>query len=185
MTTAGAEAVQFEAVSLDGEAVAGGDFFLKALNFAVFELDDLATSGTDQVVVVSLVRNVVILRLGAEMAGLGQTGVAKQIEGTVDRRQAEMGVALRQLVVHRFRRDMFLAKKCGEDQFPLTGEFQLMFGEVAFQGLHLLHIFARCHGYASDGVVIKNQSSWPVKRRVSRGGKAGEGRFDDILSRCL
>jgi hypothetical protein len=165
MTAAGAEAVQFEAVGLNGEAVFGSDFFLQALNFAVFELDDLAAAGANQVVVVSFVGDVVILGLGAEMAGLSQACFAKQIERAVDRGQAEMGVTLRQLVIHRFRRDMFLAKKGAEDQFALAGELELMFGQVVFQGLHLFRIFARRHDYASVGAVIKNQSLWPVKRR--------------------
>jgi hypothetical protein len=165
MTAAGAEAVQFEAVGLNGEAVFGSDFFLQAFNFAVFELDDLAAAGANQVVVVSFVGDVVILGLGAEMAGLSQAGFAKQIERAVDRGQAEMGVALRQLVIHRFRRDMFLAKKGAEDQFALAGELELMFGQVVFQGLHLFRISARRHDYASVGVVIKDQSLWPVKRR--------------------
>ena len=115
MTAAGAEAVQFEAVGLDGEAVLDSDFFLQALDLAVFKLHDLAAAGANQVIVVSLVRDIVILGLGAEMAGLSQAGIAKQIEGAVDRRQAKMGIALRQLVVHGFRRDMFLSKKGTED----------------------------------------------------------------------
>lgn len=142
MTAAGAEAVQLEAVSLDGEAVLGGDFFLQALNLAIFELDDLAAAGANQVIVVPLMRDVVVLGLGTEMAGLGQAGIAKQIERAVDRGQAEMGVALRQLVVHGFRRNMLLTKKDVEDQFALTGELQLMFGQVVLQGLHLFCMFA-------------------------------------------
>src|SRR5215510_9845123 len=115
MTAAGAEAVQLEAVCFDGEAVLGGDFFLQAFDLAVFKLHDLATSGTNQVIMVPLVRYVVILSLGPEMPGLGQARIAKQIEGPVDRGQSEMGVALCQLVVHGFCRDMFLAKKGAED----------------------------------------------------------------------
>src|SRR5215470_14211764 len=163
MTAAGTETVELEAVSLNSEAVLGGDFLLQAFDLAVFELHDLAASGTNQVVVVPLVRDVVILSLGAEMAGLGQTRIAKQIEGTVDRGQAQMGIALRQLVVHGFRRDMFLAKKGSKNQLPLARKLQLMFGQMVFQGLHLFRIFARCHDQP-PGVVIKTQSYRPVKR---------------------
>lgn len=145
MTAAGTEPVQFKAVSLNGEAVLDGDFFLQAFDLAVFELHDLATPGTNQVVVVPLVRDVVILSLGPEMAGLGQAGIAKQIKGTVDRGQTEMGVTLCQLMVHGFRRDMLLAKKGAENQLALACEFQLMFGQVIFQGFHLFRIFTRCH----------------------------------------
>ena len=163
MTAAGTEAVKLEAVSLDSEAILGGDFLLQAFNFAVFELHNLATSGANQVVVVPLVRDVVILGLGPEVAGLGQARIAKQIEGTVDRGETQMGIAFRQLMVHGFRGDMFLAKKGTQNQLPLARELQLMFGQMVFQGLHLFRIFARCHDQP-PGVVIKTQSYRPVKR---------------------
>lgn len=184
MTAAGAEAVQLEAVSLDGEAVLDGDFFLQAFDLAVFELHDLATPGTNQVVVVPLVRDVVILSLGPEMAGLGQARLAKQIKGTVDRGQTEVGVTLRQLMVHGFRRDMLLAKKGTENQLALAGKFQLMFGQVVFQGLHLFRISTRCHEQPPGGV-IKNQSWRPVKRRDRRGEETSGAKFDGLLLCCL
>jgi hypothetical protein len=47
MTAAGTEAVQFETVGLDREAVACGDFLLEAFDVAIFELHDLAAVGAD------------------------------------------------------------------------------------------------------------------------------------------
>ena len=163
MAAAGTEAVELKAVSLDSEAVLGGDFLLQAFNLAVFELHDLAASSANEVVVVPLVRDVVILGLGPKVAGLGQTCITKQIEGAVDCGQAQMGIVLCQLVVHSFRRDMFLAKKGTKNQLPLASEFQLMFGQMVFQGFHLFRISARCHDQP-PGVVIKTQSYPLVKR---------------------
>lgn len=141
MTAARAEAVQFEAVRSDGEPVPGGDFFLQLLDLAVLELDDLLATGTNQVVVMPLVRDVVVLCLGAEMAGLRQAGFAKQVERAVDRGQAQMRVFLRQLVVHLFRRDVFLLEERFEDEFTLARVLQLVFSEVRLQRLHLFHMF--------------------------------------------
>ncbi len=86
MTATSTETIQFETVSRDSEAVPGRDFFLETLDVAVFELNDLATSGADQVVVVPFVRHIVVLSLSAEMSGLCQAGLAEKIECTVDRR---------------------------------------------------------------------------------------------------
>ena len=63
MTAARAETVEFEAVSLDGKAVSGGDFFLQLLDLAIFKLHDLPATGADEVVVVSFVRHVIVLSL--------------------------------------------------------------------------------------------------------------------------
>src|SRR5215831_15505418 len=70
-------------------------------------------------------------------------------------------------MVHSLRRDMFLAKKGTKNQLPLAREFQLMFGQMVFQGFHLSRIFARCHDQP-PGVVIKTQSFRPVKRWTRR-----------------
>ena len=77
MTAAGAEAVEFEAVGLDREAVACGDFFLKPFDVAIFEFHDLAAVGADQVIMMTLVRNVVVLGLRPEMPGLREARFAK------------------------------------------------------------------------------------------------------------
>src|SRR5574341_1366406 len=82
-----------------------------------------------------------------------------------------MGVALRQLVVHRFRRNMFLAKKGTEDQFALACELELVFGQVVFQGVHLFRIFARRHDQPPTGSSLKTNL-----RSRSRGEMAVEGR---------
>jgi hypothetical protein len=141
MLTAGTEPVELKAVRLNREAIAGCDLFLEPFDIAVFKLHDLSAIGADQVIMMSLVGNVVVLRLGSEVAGLRQSGLAKEIEGPIDRGQAKMRVFSGQLVVHLFRRDVFLFQEGIEDEFALTRELQLMFSQVLFQELHLFCMF--------------------------------------------
>jgi hypothetical protein len=140
MTTAGTEAVELKAMGLDGEAVPGGHFFLQLFDFAIFELHDSSAVGANEVVVVALVGDVVVLSLGTEVAGLGQAGFAKEIEGAVDRREPEMRVFSRKLMIHLFRRDVFLLEERVENQFTLAGEFQLMLSEMLLEHLHLFRV---------------------------------------------
>ena len=140
MTAAGAEAVQFEAVGLDGESVAGGDFLLELLDLAVFKFDDLAAAGADEMVVVSLVRHVIVLGLCAEMAGLGNTRIAEQVQRSIDGGQPQVGIALGELVIHRFCCDVFLPEKGVENELPLTREFQLVFRQVLLERVHFFSV---------------------------------------------
>ena len=140
MTAARTEAVEFEAVCLDRKAVVGGNFFLEALDVAVFKLHDLSAVGANEVVVVAFVGDIVVLGLGSEVPGLCQAGFAKEIERTVNRRQSQMRIFSRKLVVHLFRRDVFLLEEGVEDQFTLAGELQLMSAEVLFQHPNLFRI---------------------------------------------
>lgn len=141
MTTASAEPVEFKAVSRDGEAVSSRDFFLELFDLAVFKLHDLAAVGANQMVVMTLVGNVVILRLRAEMPGLCQTGFAKQVEGTVDGGKPQVRVFLRQLVIHLFGGDVFLLEECVKNEFALARVLQLVFAEMRFQRFHLFRMF--------------------------------------------
>jgi len=88
MTTARTEAVEFETVGLDCEAVEGGHFFLKTLDVAVFEFYNFSAAGADEMVVVTFMGHVVVLGLGAEVSGLCQASFAEEIERTVNRRQS-------------------------------------------------------------------------------------------------
>lgn len=140
MTTARTEAVEFEAMSLDRKAVTGSDFFLKTLDVAVFKLHNLSAAGANEVVVMTLMGDIVVLGLSAEVPGLCQTGFAKEIERAVNRRQSQMRIFSRKLVVHLFRRDVFLLEKGIEDQFTLAGKLQLMLSEMLFQPLHFFRM---------------------------------------------
>ena len=63
MTAAGAEPVQLEPVRVDGKAIAGRDLLLQLLDLAIFEFDDLAAARADEMIVMTLVGDVVVLRL--------------------------------------------------------------------------------------------------------------------------
>ena len=108
MTAAGAETIEFESVGLDDEAVTRGDFVLQLFDFTIFKLDDLAAAGADQMIVMTLMGDVIVLRLGAKMPGLRDPGVAKQIERPINGRQPQMRVGLGELVIHRFGSNVLL-----------------------------------------------------------------------------
>ncbi len=141
MTAASAEAVEFKAVSRNGEAVPGGDFLLKLFDIAVFKFHDLAAVGADQMVVVAFVGDVVVLRLRAEMSGLRQTCFAKQVERTVDGGQPQVRVFLRQLVIHLFGGNVFLLEECVKNELALARALQLVFAEMRFQRFFLFRVF--------------------------------------------
>ena len=126
MTTARAQAIELETVGLNGEPIAGGDFLLEFFDFAVFKLNNLAAAGADEMIVMSLMRDVIVLGLRTEVPRLGESCVAKQVQGPVDGGQSEMRISFGELVIHGFGGDVFLPEECREDEFTLTGELQLM-----------------------------------------------------------
>ena len=132
MTAAGTEAVQFEAVGLDREAVARGDFLLKPFDVAIFKLHDFPADGADEVIVVAFMGDVVVLSLCTEVPGLRQTGFAKEIECAIDRGQAQVRIFPSELMVQLFRSDMFLLEKGVQNELALTGILELMLPQVIF-----------------------------------------------------
>jgi hypothetical protein len=145
MTAAGTETVEFKAVSLDGKAVAGGDFLLQLFDLAIFEFHDLPAARTDEVIVMALVGDVVVLRLRAEVSRLGDARITKEIQRAIDGGQSEMRIRLRELMIHGLGGDVLLPEKCGQDEFSLTGKFQLVFAEVLLEDIHLFREFADRH----------------------------------------
>ena len=105
---------------LNHETVLPGHFLLQPFNFTILEFDDGSATGTNEVVVVAFVRDVVVLRLGTEMSCLGNPGFAEQVQGTIDGGQSQVGVLFGELVVHRLRRDMFLSQERCKNQLALT-----------------------------------------------------------------
>ena len=144
MTAARTEAVELKSVGLDGKSVPGGHFFLEPLNFFVFKFHDLIAVGADEVIVVALVRDVVVLRLRAEVPGLCESGIAEQIERPVDCRKSKMRIGLSQLVIHGLRGNVLLPEESVQNQFTLACELELMLAQVLLQGLHFLHMLI-CH----------------------------------------
>ncbi len=123
MSAAGAHAVEFQFMSLDGEAVSAGDFFLESFDILILEFHDLAAGGADQMIVVSLVRHVVILRLRAEVACLGQPYFAKEIQRPVDRGETDMRVFFCKLPIHLFRGDVLILQEHVKNVLALSREF--------------------------------------------------------------
>lgn len=141
MTAARAEAIELETVRCDRKTVPRGDFFLEALDVAVLELHDLSAAGANEVVMVALVRHIVVLGLRAEVPSLGQTGLAKEVERTVNGGQSQVRIFSRQLVIHFFSRDVLLLQKGIENQFTLPGKLELMLPEMLLQDSHFFGMF--------------------------------------------
>jgi hypothetical protein len=137
MMAACTAAVQFELVRLDGEPVLTGDLLLQALDVTVFKLDDLTATGTDQVIMMSFVCDVVVLCLRPKVSGLGEPGLAEKVQGTVDSRKTDMRILLCQQTVHLFRGDVLHFQKRAEDLLPLACQLQLMFGQMDLEGIDL------------------------------------------------
>jgi hypothetical protein len=149
MTAARTEPVEFKTVGLNRKAVTGGHLFLETLDVAVFEFHNLSAAGADEVVVMTFMGHIVVLGLGAEVTGLCQAGFAEEIKRTVNRRQSQMGIFSRKLVVHRFRRDVLLFEKGIENHFTLARELQLVLAEMLFQHPYLLRVLRHSTGPAS------------------------------------
>lgn len=92
---------------LNGEPVPARHFLLQALNIAILKFYDLSARGADEVIVVSLVGDVVVLSLASEMPSLGQACLAKEIQGPVDGRQSDVRILLGEHAVHLLRRNVF------------------------------------------------------------------------------
>ena len=144
MAATRAEAVQFQSVGLDHKAVFRRDLFLEPFDLTILKLDNGAATGTDEMVVVTFVGDVVVLGLGAEVPGLGNAGFAKEIQRAVDSGKTKMRVFFRELMVHGLGCDVFLSKKRRQDQLALAGQLQLMLGQVLAKHLHFFEGFA--HG---------------------------------------
>ena len=68
----------------DDKSIPGSDFLLETLDLLILKFHDLLAAGADEVVVVALVRDIVILRLRAEVSGLSEAGITEQIECPID-----------------------------------------------------------------------------------------------------
>ncbi|CUS38654.1 hypothetical protein COMA2_50201 [Candidatus Nitrospira nitrificans] len=184
LATAGTETVELEAVGLDRKAVPGGHLFLEALNVAVLKLHNLSAAGANEVIVVAFVRDVVVLRLSPEVAGLSQTGFAEEIQRAVDGCQTQVRILAGQLVVHLLGRNMLLLEECVEDQFTLACELQLVLPEVFLQDTHFFDMFGHGNEAAPPGAGIKDEMKRRVKS-VSANRSENPSAFDGCVSGWL
>lgn len=77
MTAARTESVELEAVGLNREPIAGSDFLLEFFDFAIFKFDDFSAARANEVIVMTLMRDIIVLGLRAEVSGLGEPGITK------------------------------------------------------------------------------------------------------------
>jgi hypothetical protein len=123
MSAAGAHTVEFQLMGLDGEAISAGDLFLKSFDVFILEFHDLPAGGADEVIVMSLVGHVIILRLRAEVTSLGQPYFAKEIERPVNGGETDMRVLFCELSIHLFRGDVLILEKHVQNMLALPREF--------------------------------------------------------------
>jgi hypothetical protein len=111
MSAAGAHAVEFQFMGLDGEAVSAGDLFLKSFDVFILEFHDFAAGRADKMIVMPLVRHVIVLGLCPEVTSLGQTDLAKKIERTVDGGETNMRVFFGELPIHLLGGDVLILQE--------------------------------------------------------------------------
>jgi len=122
MSAAGAHAVELQLMGLDGEAISAGDFLLKLFDVFILEFHDLPAGGADEMIVMSLVGHVIVLRLRAEVTSLGQPHFTKEIKRPVNGGETDMWVLFRELPIHLFCGDVFIFQKHVKNMFALSRE---------------------------------------------------------------
>ena len=127
--------VQLQAMALDPEAVLTGDRFLQRLDLRVFELDDGAAFGTDQVIVVLFTGPRFIAGLAVtKVAGFGDATLGEELESAVHRRVTDMRMLLTQAQVELLGGEVLPGpEKFIQDDLPLTGRLQLPGSEVGMK----------------------------------------------------
>ena len=109
----------------------------------------------------AFVRNVIVLSLRAEVSRLGQAGLTKEIERSVNSRQADVGVLFGQQTIHLLCGDMLHFQERTQYLFALTGEFELMFRQVLFEHTDFFDVFAHSDIHNMEGPFLlkTNQKS--------------------------
>lgn len=82
--------VKFQPVVLKGEAVHRRHFFLQALDIGTFKFDDFIAFVADQMIMVFLMEDIVKNGFAvSEMPLLADSDFAKEVQGPIDRGQAQ------------------------------------------------------------------------------------------------
>ena len=111
MSAAGTHTVEFQFMSLDGEAISAGDLFLKPFDVFILEFYDFPAGGADEMIVMSLVGHIIILGLRTEVTSLSQSYFAKEIERSINGGETDMRILFRELSIHLFRGDVLILEK--------------------------------------------------------------------------
>lgn len=125
---------------LDQEAVALGHFVLQLLDRLVFELFDVAATGTDQVVVVLPLAHVLVAGLAvAELHLAGDARLGEELQGAVHGGVADVRVLGPELQIQLLDAQMPVAgEETVEDDVALLGRLESAlgheFGESFFLG---------------------------------------------------
>ncbi len=154
MAAGRAETVELQFVGRNRKAILRGNFLLQAFNVAVFEFDDFAAVRTNEMIMVTFVGNIIVLRLSSKMPGLGKARLAEQVHGAVNRGQPDVVTFLGQQKMHLVRSDVLHLQKGAEDDFALLGELELVFGEVIFERADFFERFIHSNG---DSYAIGNE----------------------------
>lgn len=144
MTAGGTEAIQFKFMGLNGKSILFGHFNLQPLDLVILKFNNFPAACTNEMIVVSLMRDIVILGLGSKMAGLGEACFTEQVEGSVDGGQTDMRVFFAQLPIHLFGSDMFGSQKGIQNMFSLAGKLELVFPQMLFKNSNFFYILV--HG---------------------------------------
>lgn len=123
MSAAGAHAVEFQFMGLDGEPVSAGDLFLEPFDIFIFEFHDFAAPGANEMIVMPLMRHVIVLSLCPEVTGLGQPHLAKEIQCPVDGGQTNVGVFFGELPIHLLGGDVLVFQEHVQNMLALSREF--------------------------------------------------------------
>ena len=95
-------------MGLNDKPILCGDFLLESFDFAILKLHNGAATGADQMIVMTFVRDVVVLCLGTEVSSLGNAGFAKQVQCAVDGGEADLLAIGDQAAIHVLRAEVAL-----------------------------------------------------------------------------
>jgi len=116
----------------DSETVLTGDRLLQSFNLRIFELNDGATDGADQVVMVLFSGARFIAGLAvAEMTGFSNTAIGKELQGAV-----HCGIANARVLFAQTQIEVLSGQMCAgteeflENDFTLTRGFKATCAEI-------------------------------------------------------
>src|SRR5712692_1893391 len=166
---ASTQPVKLHLVRSDAKAVLARHQFLERLDSIVFELDDPAALGADQMVVMMAPERSLVARLAiAKVAGVSQSTFAQQLHRPIYRGHRDLGILLANLGPHiLYRQVPPHGEEPLQDQRSLTGVLQTALGHVAIQdgilGPGLTH-----RNFSPQALIARASSGAPRSRPLSK-----------------
>ena len=121
---------QFKFLSHETEAVRRGDFLSQPFDVRMMKLNDTPTLSTDKIVVSSVDKGAIVLRLCSEMLRLGNPHSAEQIHRSIHGPQRDPVPFSGELHVEVLGCDRAALPKCVQNQISLFTAFQSMPSEM-------------------------------------------------------